>query len=81
MNICLLTSTFFPLIGGLEIVVHNLATALTYLGHNVYLVTPYRGNRKLDKDFNYKIIHFGFKGCNRLRLSYNNSYADIGLCR
>jgi len=68
MNICLLTSTFFPLIGGLEIVVHNLATSLTYLGHNVYLVTPYRGNRKLDKDYNYRIIHFGFRGCNKLRL-------------
>ena len=40
MNICLLTSTFLPLVGGLEIVVHNLATALTDLGHHVYLVTP-----------------------------------------
>ena len=68
MNICLLTSTYLPLIGGLEMVVHNLATALTNLGHNVYVVTPI--NRKLyfDRNHNYRIIRFGFRGYGRLGL-------------
>ena len=74
MNICLLTTTFFPLIGGLEIVVHNLATALADLGHKVYLVTPYRKDRKDRKavdsyDYNYELIRFGFKGYGRLKLT------------
>jgi glycosyltransferase involved in cell wall biosynthesis len=71
MNICLLTSTFLPLVGGLEIVVHNLATALTNLGHNVYLVTPYPRKwkeRQVVDNYSYKVIRFGFKGYNRLKL-------------
>ena len=68
MNICLLTSTYLPQVGGLEIVVHNLATALTDLGHRVYVVTSYNKDCRLDKDYNYRIIRFGFRGFGRLRL-------------
>lgn len=69
MNICLLTSTFLPLVGGLEIVVDNLATALTDLGHNVYIVTPKRRDRITVDDFKYKVVRFGFKGCGKLMLT------------
>ena len=69
MNICLLTSTYLPLIGGLEIVVHNLAIALTDLGHQVYVVTPRPPNLKVTDDYAYKVIRFGFKGHGRLNLT------------
>lgn len=70
MNICLLTSTFLPEVGGLEIVVHNLASALSELGHNVYIVTPFRKRFRniIDIDV-YKVIRFGFRGSRRLKLS------------
>jgi glycosyltransferase involved in cell wall biosynthesis len=68
MNICLLTSTYLPKVGGLEIVVHNLATALTQLGHNVYVVTPRPQNRRVSDRYGYKVIRFGFKGYGRLKL-------------
>lgn len=68
LNICLLTSTFLPLVGGLEIVINNLATALTNMGHNVYLVTPYPKKRKVVDDYSYKVVRFGFKGYGRLKL-------------
>lgn len=69
MRICLLTSTFLPLVGGLEVVVHNLATALTELGHQVFLVTPYHHNRKVIDNYGYRVIRFGFKGYGKLKLS------------
>ena len=68
MNICFLTSTYLPQVGGLEIVVHNLATALTDLGHNVYVVTPRSNSRRAVDSYSYKIIRFGFKGYGRLKL-------------
>jgi glycosyltransferase involved in cell wall biosynthesis len=71
MNICFLTSTFLPLVGGLEIVIRNLATALTQKGHNVYLVTPYprrRKKRDINDDYSFKVIRFGFRGHVRLKL-------------
>ena len=49
-------------------VVHNLATALTNMRHNVYVVTPYHKNPHFDEHCNYKIIRFGFRGYGRLGL-------------
>ncbi len=68
MNICLLTSTFLPLTGGQEIVVHNLATALTNMGHNVYVVAPINRKHHFGGNHNYRLIRFGFKGYGRLGL-------------
>jgi glycosyltransferase involved in cell wall biosynthesis len=69
MNICLLPSTFLPLVGGLEIVVSNLATALKNQGHNVYVVTPYPKFRKVAESYSYNMVRFGFRGCGRLNLT------------
>ena len=68
MNICLLTSTYFPLVGGLEIVVHNLAKALSNSGHNVYVLTSYNKEKIHIQDLNYTLLRFGFKGYGRLKL-------------
>ncbi len=40
MRICLLTSSFLPQVGGAEIVVHHLASALVELGHEVTVLAP-----------------------------------------
>lgn len=40
MRVCLMTSSFLPSVGGAEVVVHNLATALVRLGHAVTVLAP-----------------------------------------
>jgi glycosyltransferase involved in cell wall biosynthesis len=40
MNLCLYTATFLPTIGGAELVLHELATALTAQGHRVSVLAP-----------------------------------------
>lgn len=49
-------------------VVHNLATALTNLGHNVFVITPINRNHLFDINHNYRIFRFGFRGYGRLGL-------------
>ncbi len=69
MNICLIPSTFLPLIGGMEIAVHNLASALAGLGHNVYILVAYNKKLKIKKNKKYKVIRFGFRGYGRFHLT------------
>ena len=69
MNICLLTSSFLPKVGGQEMVVHNLATALTMLGHRVIVITPHSGSKAQDPSYPYKVIRFGFRGSSRFKLT------------
>ena len=40
MNLCLYTATFLPTIGGAELVLHELASALTAQGHGVSVLAP-----------------------------------------
>jgi len=69
LNICLLTASFLPKVGGLEMAVHNLATALTRLGHYVVVVSPRSSKDKTDIPKNYFVYQFGFRGSNRLQLT------------
>jgi glycosyltransferase involved in cell wall biosynthesis len=69
MNICLLTSTFLPLIAGRELVVHNLATALSDMGHKVVVATAHRRHQPEDAGYRYHLVRFGFKGSYRLKLT------------
>jgi glycosyltransferase involved in cell wall biosynthesis len=41
MNLCLYTATFLPTIGGAELVLHELASALTAQGHGVSVLAPF----------------------------------------
>jgi glycosyltransferase involved in cell wall biosynthesis len=41
MNLCLYTATFLPTIGGAELVLHELASALTGQGHRVTVLAPF----------------------------------------
>lgn len=54
MRICLATSSFLPMIGGAEIVVHNLACALTDLGHDVVVLAP-RYSRAMRPHLKYRL--------------------------
>ena len=41
MNLCLYTATFLPTIGGAELVLHALASALALQGHSVTVLAPF----------------------------------------
>ncbi len=61
MNICLLSPTFLPKIGGAEIVVASLAKHLTSRGHNVIVITqqPRRGKGIAQDDIlPYRVIRY-----------------------
>lgn len=49
MNLCLYTATFLPTIGGAELVLHELASALVGHGHGVTVLAPFvrRANNHL----------------------------------
>lgn len=40
MKIAIISSTFFPRLGGAEMVMHNLGMALTHAGHDVHMIVP-----------------------------------------
>ncbi|MEM5807303.1 MAG: glycosyltransferase family 4 protein [Candidatus Aenigmatarchaeota archaeon] len=72
MNICIFSYSFLPRIGGMEWVVHNLANALSILGHNVVVLTKKVKEKDLDVKKLYKIEKFGFtfKGSTKIGLDF-----------
>ena len=54
MNILIYSHTFWPNVGGVEDIGHNLATQMTNLGHVVTIVTPVASNER--RELNYKIV-------------------------
>ena len=68
MNICLFTSSFLPVVGGREMVVHNLATALSEMGHRVVVLVPFSKIRGKKNNYNYRIVQFGFRGYGTFKL-------------
>ena len=72
MNICIFSHSFLPRIGGMEWVVHNLANALSILGHNVIVLTKRIRKPDLDIKRLYKLEKFGFtfKGSTRIGLDF-----------
>ena len=53
MNLCLYTATFLPTIGGAEVVLHALASALTAEGHRVTVLAPWvrRANNHVEAPY------------------------------
>ena len=53
MNLCLYTATFLPTIGGAELVLHTLASALTAQGHSVTVLAPWvrRVNNRVEAPY------------------------------
>jgi len=58
VNICHFTSTFFPRIGGVEIVVSNLARQQTELGHRVMVLTPRIRGTDNHVELPYRVAHY-----------------------
>lgn len=58
MRICHFTSTFFPRVGGVEIVVSNLARCQHELGHSVIVITPRIRGIDNKVPVPYKIVHY-----------------------
>jgi L-malate glycosyltransferase len=53
MNLCLYTATFLPTIGGAELVLHTLASALTSQGHSITVLAPWvrRVNNRVEAPY------------------------------
>jgi glycosyltransferase involved in cell wall biosynthesis len=58
LRLCLYTSSFFPLVGGAEIVLHNLATALTADGQAPVVLAPYIRRRDNHVEASYPIYRY-----------------------
>ncbi len=58
MRICHFTSTFFPRVGGVEIVVSNLARCQHELGHSVIVITPKIRGIDNRLPVPYKVVHY-----------------------
>lgn len=56
------------MVGGRQFAVHNLATALADMGHNVIVFVPFIKERKKQNDYRYRVVQFGFRGYERLNL-------------
>jgi glycosyltransferase involved in cell wall biosynthesis len=56
MNLCLYTATFLPTIGGAELVLHALASALTAEGHRVTVLAPWvrRANNHVEATYHLR---------------------------
>ena len=60
MNIALVTLSFWPVVGGMETVVHDLATALGDLGHGVTVFAPKQRHRFEEIEHRYQLVRFGW---------------------
>ena len=58
MKICFFTATFLPTIGGAELVLHNLATSLTQLGHQIVVIAPRIRGKDNNVEANYRIFRY-----------------------
>ena len=56
MRICIFATSFLPRIGGAELVIHQLATHLTRLGHEPIVLAPFRRESQRYQ-FDYPIHH------------------------
>lgn len=70
LKIALVSDWFFPSVGGIEYHIHDLATQLTSLGHDVHVIT--RFGEYPDEKLPYEVHRF--KG----RLTMDGSHVSIG---
>lgn len=60
MHILFFTDTFFPLVGGAEMVLHNLALRLQDAGEKVTVLAPFvkGAGRERDGDYPYRVVRY-----------------------
>lgn len=61
MKIALLTISFWPKRGGMQFAVHDLATALHDLGHDVFVFAPRVRKNYEEIDHRYSLVRFGWR--------------------
>jgi glycosyltransferase involved in cell wall biosynthesis len=59
MKICFFTDTFFPTVGGAEMVLHNLAVQLGRRGEEVYVLAPKARKKGSHKVLPYPVWRYG----------------------
>ncbi|MCP4664913.1 MAG: glycosyltransferase family 4 protein [Deltaproteobacteria bacterium] len=59
MKICFYADTFFPLVGGAEMVLHNLANQLTQRGEETHILAPRVRGADNKGPFPYQVHRFG----------------------
>ena len=71
MKIALLTLSFLPARGGMEYVVHDLATALHNQGHDVTVFAPRPRTMTEEVEHSYRLVRFGwtFRGAFRFGIN------------
>jgi len=80
LNIAMVTSSFLPRIGGFEIVIHNVAEALTTLGHNVTVFARrIKGANSIGRAHSYQIIRYGTVMEGGTKTGYNHIHLLIKL--
>ncbi|WP_456396889.1 glycosyltransferase family 4 protein [Thermococcus sp.] len=70
LKIALVSDWFFPSVGGIEYHIHDLATQLTHLGHDVHVIT--RSGTYPDENLPYEVHRF--KG----RITMDGFHVSIG---
>ena len=71
MKIALLTLSFWPVRGGMEYVVHDLATALHDLGHDVTVFAPRGKFLPEEIEHRYRLERFGWNFRGAFRFGFN----------
>jgi len=71
VNIALLTLSFWPVRGGMEYVVHDLATALHDRGHSVTVFAPRWKNLPEEIEHRYRLVRFGWNFRGAFRFGFN----------
>ena len=56
LKIAMITRSFWPKMAGMEMMVHNLASSFTQLGHDVVMFAPVKKSNIKEIECNYKII-------------------------
>jgi glycosyltransferase involved in cell wall biosynthesis len=58
MKICCYTDTFFPVVGGAEMVLHNLSNQLSQLGDEVHIFAPRFKRKSPEVESFYQVHHY-----------------------
>jgi len=74
VNIALVTLNFWPLTGGLEMVVHDLAGALHDLGHDVTVFAPKQRGEYEEVEHRYRLVRFGLTVRGAFRFGLNRYF-------
>lgn len=89
LKICHFTYSFFPLVGGMEEMIHNISLALLSLGHKPFVFAPYVRGKDNSLDVPYIVLRFSRPSSKRFGVSqliipllcnYNKYHFDILHC-